>query len=112
MKIIQVIDGADNATFSLFQATDEEFAILFPGEGQDMALSEDIETSDRAEQAFAALQNIWERPILKRNAQGLHGTLFCDNERRKTHIPASRREVDMPEASINAAQRALFAKHR
>lgn len=43
MKIIQVIDGADNATFSLFQATDEEFAILFPGEGQDMALSEDIE---------------------------------------------------------------------
>ena len=112
MKIIQVIDGADNATFSLFQATDDEFALLFPGEGQDMALSEDIETYDRAEQAYAAIQNIWERPILKRNAQGLHGTLFYDNERRRAHIPASRREVDTPDADINAAQCALFAKHR
>ena len=112
MKIIQVIDGADNATFSLFQATDDEFALLFPGEGQDMALIEDIETCDRAEQAFAALRNIRERPILKRNAEGLHGTLFYDNERRRPHIPASRREVDLPEAGINAAQRALFAKDR
>ena len=112
MKVIQVIDGADNATFSLFEATDDEFALLFPGEGQDMALSEDIETCDRAEQACAALQNIRERPILKRSAQGLHGTLFYDNERRRAHIPASRREVDTPEAGISAAQRALFAKHR
>lgn len=112
MKIIQVIDGADNATFSLFQATEEEFALLFPGEGQDMALSEDIETYAHADQAFAALRNIWERPILKRDTHGLHGTIFYENERRRPYIPASRREVDTSEASINAAQRALFAKHR
>lgn len=30
MKNVQVIDGATNATFSLFQATDEEFAAIFP----------------------------------------------------------------------------------
>jgi len=28
MKNIQVIDGAANCTFSIFQATDEEFALL------------------------------------------------------------------------------------
>ena len=30
MKNIQVIDGALNCTFSIFQAADEEFALLFP----------------------------------------------------------------------------------
>jgi|GEM_PF-2911166 len=31
MKNIQVIDGAQNCTFSIFQATREEFSLLFPG---------------------------------------------------------------------------------
>jgi hypothetical protein len=38
MKNIQVIDGALNSTFSIFQATDEEFALLFPEAGQDISL--------------------------------------------------------------------------
>ena len=42
MKNIQAIDGANNATFSVFQATDEEFALLFP-DGSDVAFREDIE---------------------------------------------------------------------
>jgi hypothetical protein len=42
MKNIQVIDGADNCTFSIFQATDEEFAAIFPQSGQDIQLSEDL----------------------------------------------------------------------
>lgn len=38
----QIIDGAWNATFSIFQATDEEFAELFPGVDQDMDVVEDV----------------------------------------------------------------------
>src|SRR5215470_12848108 len=38
LKNIQIIDRAVNATFSLFQATDEEFAAIFPGAGQDIEL--------------------------------------------------------------------------
>lgn len=41
MKNIQIIDGALNATFSIFQATEEEFAAIFP-DGQDMELAEDL----------------------------------------------------------------------
>jgi hypothetical protein len=41
MKNIQIIDGAVNATFSVFQATEEEFAIIFP-DGRDMELAEDL----------------------------------------------------------------------
>ena len=32
MKNVQVIDRADNATFSIFQATGEEFVLIFPNE--------------------------------------------------------------------------------
>jgi hypothetical protein len=112
MKVIQVIDGADNATFSLFQATDEEFALLFPGDGQDMALIEDVQDSAVSADALAALDRIWRRPILKRDAHGLHGTLFYDNARRRPHIPASRREADTPPDGLNEAQRKLFEAQR
>ena len=37
MKNIQIIDGARNATFSIFQATDEAFEAIFP-DGRDMGL--------------------------------------------------------------------------
>lgn len=112
MKIIQVVDGADNATFSLFQATEEEFALLFPGDGQNMVLVEDIEESAVSAEAFAALDRIWNRPILKRDAHGLHGTLFYDNDWRRPHIPASRREADTPSDGLNEAQRRLFEARR
>jgi hypothetical protein len=38
MKNIQIIDGAENATFSIFQATDEEFTLIFPRAGQNLEL--------------------------------------------------------------------------
>jgi hypothetical protein len=41
MRNIQIIDGAVNATFSVFQATDEEFDAIFP-DGRDMELVEDL----------------------------------------------------------------------
>ncbi len=41
MKNIQIIDGADNATFSVFQATEEEFDVIFPA-GRDMDMAEDL----------------------------------------------------------------------
>jgi hypothetical protein len=34
MKNIQVIDDALNCSFDVFEATDEEFALLFPGAGR------------------------------------------------------------------------------
>jgi len=42
MKHIQITDGAQNCTFSIFQATDEEFLLLFPQPEQDLQYAEDI----------------------------------------------------------------------
>ena len=111
MKNIQIIDGAMNATFSLFQATLEEFEAIFP-DGRDMELVEDLIDRLGKEATAAVLAPLWTRPILKRDALGIHGTLFYDNKDRSAHIPASKREVDWDSGSINQAQRDLFAKYK
>jgi hypothetical protein len=109
MKNVQIIDGANNATFSVFQATDEEFTAIFP-EGRDMELIEDLVERLGDDEAARILTPLWDRPILKREAAGLHGTLFYDNEGRS--IPATKREVDWENSAINPAQRRLFSAHR
>ena len=38
MKNIQIIDGAENSVYDIFQATEDEFAVIFP-DGTDVALA-------------------------------------------------------------------------
>ena len=111
MKNIQIIDGALNATFSLFQATDEEFAAIFPN-GSDMQIIEDVFNRLGQEEFGLAVTPMWERPILKVDAVGIQGTLLYDSEDRREYLPESRREVDWSDGSINGAQRELFASRR
>ncbi len=111
MKNIQIIDDALNATFSLFQATDEEFDALFPDD-RDIEFIEDFLERVGEHQVGTVLAAIWERPILKRDAQGIHGTLFYGVGRRKAHLPATKREVDFDEGALNDAQRRLFRSRR
>jgi hypothetical protein len=111
MKNVQIIDGAVNATFSIFQATDEEFSILFP-DGRDIEIADDLVERVGEVEASKVLGQLWQRPILKRDAMGIHGTLFFDADERQEFLPPSRREVDWDESYVNEAQRALFRKHR
>ena len=111
MKNIQIIDGAENATFSIFQATDAEFGAIFP-DGRDIELAEDLFARLGEAQARAVVEPMWERPILKRDALGIHGSLFYGWTGRRQHLPASKREVDMDPSSINAAQRQLFGANQ
>jgi hypothetical protein len=104
MKNIQVIDGAANCTFSIFQATDEEFASLFPGPGQEIQFAEDLDP--RIAQTLRA-SPIWQRPIRKRDANGIHGTLFFQLERYKD-VYREMREDGVDPRAVNAAQRNLF----
>jgi hypothetical protein len=111
MKNIQVIDGAANATFSIFQATDEEFAAIFP-EGRDIEIADELIERLGDAEAERVLSPLWERPVLKRDADGIHGTLFYDAKERREFLPKSKREVDWDERYVNEAQRALFRRHR
>jgi hypothetical protein len=102
-----IIDGATNCTFSLFQATDEEFELLFPEPRQDIQYAEDLAGLPRQDEIAAALQRIWERPIRKQDIQGIHGTLFYQLQHyKKTY--REKREDAVDRSAINAAQRRLF----
>jgi hypothetical protein len=111
MKNIQVIDGAANATFSIFQATDEEFALIFPDDW-DIEIADELVERIGEDEVERVLSPIWERPILKREANGIHGTLFYDASDRREFLPKSKREVDWDDRFVNEAQRALFRQHR
>ncbi len=107
MKNIQVIDGAENCTFSIFQATEEEFALLFPQPGQDIQYAEDLFKMAATDKTNEALNRIWERPIRKQDVHGIHGTLFYQLERYKQWYRENR-EAAIDPSAINSAQRRLF----
>jgi hypothetical protein len=105
LKNIQIIDGALNCTFSVFQATDEEFKLLFPNYGQDILFSDEIVNEEKVKKS---LSNIWKRPILKQNANGIHGTIFFDCVERKIFFPQSRKMIDIDKRFLNKYQREIY----
>lgn len=107
MKNVQVIDSAENCTFGIFQATDGKFARLFPEEGQEVQFAEDLFEGGAREQIARVLDNLWERPVRKRDAQGIHGTLFYGLLRYKKYYRESREDGVDPTA-VNAPHRRLF----
>ena len=112
MKNIQVIDGADNATYSIFQAADDDFELIFPQPGQDIEIIEDYVERVGENEASQALSRLWRRPIHKREVQGIDGTLYYDYQEKVKYLPKSKREIDRSEGQLNDAQRALYAKLR
>jgi len=112
VKNVQVIDGAENCTFSVFQMTDREFKAVFPG-GRDIAFIEDIIKRLGTKRASSSiLRPVWDRPVLKKDIVGLHGTLFYQFAKKKKYFPRSRREMDWNELSINEAQRRLHRANK
>ncbi len=111
MKNIQIVDRARNATFSIFEATENEFEAIFP-DGRDMEVVEAMIERLGEGEAGHILSPIWSRPVLKREAQGIHGTLFYDYGDRRDIFPDTMREVDWDELSINQAQRELFRSRK
>lgn len=108
MRNIQIIDRADNATFGLFQTSAEDFAQLFPGERQDMEFAEDVVERMGEAAAGSVMKRLWERPIMKRDAMGIHGTLYYGYAELRHLLPVTKREADWNESAINIEQRTLF----
>ena len=112
VKNIQIIDGGVNATFNIFQATDDEFATIFPGPGQDIEVVEEYFTRVGEAEAKKTLSGLWERPIYKHDVQGIHGTLYYNHKEKAKYLPKSRREIDRDPSGVNEAERALYARVR
>lgn len=91
MKNIQVIDGAENCVYDIFEATEDEFALIFP-EGQDIAFIDEVYARGPQSELDAAFSKIWERRIPKKDAHGIHGLLFYELNHKKAYYPSRRDE--------------------
>jgi hypothetical protein len=91
MKNIQVVDGALNAVYDIFAATDDEFALIFPT-GQDVAFIDEVMARGPKDSLNAAFKRIWGRRIPKCEAMGIHGLLFYELEHKKQYYPTRRDE--------------------
>ena len=107
MKNVQIIDGSTNCTFSVFQFSDEQFTQIFAGHGQDIAFADEIHDRLSLADAAKAFEGVWDRPVDKQKMVGLHGTIFYGFEDRRECFPATRRECDWDDSTVNFAQRTL-----
>ncbi len=92
-KHIQVIDGALNCTYDIFEISEADFVLLFPEPAQDIEFAEDCfaRLGDAAE---ALCGRLWSKRVDKKVVRGIHGTLFYGLEFKKQFYP-TRRECEM-----------------
>lgn len=91
MKNIQVFDGADNALYDIFAATDDEFALIFP-DSTSVAFIDEVYEKHPSQVLDTAFAEIWNRRVSKREAIGIHGMLFYECEHKKAYYPTRRDE--------------------
>jgi hypothetical protein len=87
MKNIQIIDGAENCVYDIFAATEEQFALIFPDE-TDIAFIGEIYERESPVLLDAAFNEIWKRPIKKKEANGIHGIIFYELDEKKKYYPS------------------------
>lgn len=91
MKNIQVFDGADNAVYDIFSATDDEYALIFPA-GEDVAFIDEVMARGPERALDDAFNRIWKRRIAKCDAMGIHGLLFYELNHKKPYYPTRKDE--------------------
>jgi hypothetical protein len=88
MKNIQVIDGADNSTYSIYSVTEDEFRMIFPDVEQDIEFIEDVAERIGEDELGRTMANVWKRLVDKPDVIGIHGTLFYQLLFKKRFYPS------------------------
>lgn len=88
MKNVQMIDGAENCVYDIFATTDDDFETIFPN-GTDIAFIDEIydRKLNNAEELDRIFQEMWSRPIEKRDVHGIHGIIFYELDHKKIYYP-------------------------
>jgi hypothetical protein len=111
---ILVVDDALNCTFPLYGVTQSELHAIF-GKGRDIAFIDEV-NQRLGGRAGTILSRVWERPMLKHRARGIHGTLFyLQNSRRLESAMRTwptRRECEVFPSAIPYQMREMFERER
>ena len=93
MKNVQVIDGAVNAAYAIFEVTEDEFSLIFPGAGQNIEVIEDMVERLGDDRVGEIMAPIWEREVPKPDVCGIHGTLFYGMPEKRKYYENKREPV-------------------
>ena len=90
MKNIQVIDGAENCTYDIFEISEDDFKLIFPNPGQDIEFNTDLFARLSEDETIDISKRLWVKPVEKSNVQGIHGTIFYELDHKKKYYPTKR----------------------
>jgi len=93
MKNIQIIDGAENCEYAIYQISDEVFNLIFPN-NQNVEFINDLVARLNEQDRTFVFKNIWISKVIKSQADGIHGTLFYQLELKKKYYP-NKKELDV-----------------
>jgi hypothetical protein len=91
---VMVVDGAENCAYDIYATSEEDFGIFFPAPDQDIAFIDEIVTGASSSDATVALARLWDHRVEKRNAVGIHGTIFFELQNKKQFYP-NRKDSDL-----------------
>jgi hypothetical protein len=86
VKNIQVVDGAMNCVYPIYESSEEDFAAIFPN-SHDVEFADDLYERLGEDVARAITERLWLAPQDKKRAQGIHGTLFYGMDYKKPYFP-------------------------
>lgn len=93
MKNIQVIDDAINAAYTKFAVTEDEFRLIFPDNGQNIEIIEDMIERLGDDRVGEIMGPVWRREVPKPEVRGIHGTLFYGLPEKKKYYENKREPV-------------------
>jgi hypothetical protein len=99
MKHIQLIDAAENCSFSIYLVDNETFSLIFPEPGQDVQFMEDLVERAGRRQAAELVKKATSERVEKPVFNGIHGTLFFGLPERRKWYP-NKRESDLDEPDL------------
>ncbi len=87
MKNIQIIDDAQNCTYSVYSISDKDFKIIFPQNKQDVEFNTDLASRLDSKELTELNKRIWENPVNKKSVNGIDGTVFYNFDNKKKYYP-------------------------
>jgi hypothetical protein len=92
VKNVQVIDGAVNSVFEIYEVDDETFSVLFPV-GNDIVFASDIDSDFTKEATIRFWQKFYSCKKDKKALNGIHGTLHLEGSICKQEYYMERKEA-------------------
>jgi hypothetical protein len=99
MKNIQVIDSAQNCSFSIYSVGEEDYRLIFSQPGQNVEFIEDLAKRVGSRRAGEIVMRATATRLDKADIAGLHGTLFIGMANRRAWYP-NKRESDLDKPDL------------